>query len=203
MSVFYGGKENYSRCDLAFLFRRATSDKTFSNNLQFADSTFLLKQNHDAGYDAYMTGVVFGAFAKYFEIGAVIAQKGAHYTKLQNKPIVFAAIAKYQSLVMKNIDTRQCFKFRQKQELIEEEFQAQKIKQSCVQVLSQRKIEEVGQVFREYGDIQVVKQSEGVYWVEFEEFTGKETLQTACKQVKQRHPDLVMKSVEDAIRFPG
>ncbi len=33
MSVFYGGKENYGKCDLAFLFRKMRQDKTFSNNL--------------------------------------------------------------------------------------------------------------------------------------------------------------------------
>lgn len=56
-------------------------------------------------------------------------------------------------------------------------------------------------MFREFGDIQVVKQSPEVYWVEFEEFTGKETLQTACKQLKERNPEMELRSADDAIRF--
>lgn len=46
-------------------------------------------QSHDAGYDAYMTGVVFAILSKFIEIGEIIQpkstekkQKGVHYSTL-------------------------------------------------------------------------------------------------------------------------
>lgn len=73
MSVCYNGRDNLSHCDLAYLFKKCLNDKKFCNNLAFSASSkefdYTSSQSHDAGYDAYMTGVVFGTFAKYTEIG--------------------------------------------------------------------------------------------------------------------------------------
>jgi hypothetical protein len=32
----------------------------------------MAKQSHDAGYDAYMTGLVFASLAKFIEVGEII-----------------------------------------------------------------------------------------------------------------------------------
>lgn len=77
------------KSDLGNLFLKCSSDKKFSNNLSFeVDSRDLKKdddifsiyedkkgQVHEAGYDAFMTGVVFGRFAKYIEIGNILNVK--------------------------------------------------------------------------------------------------------------------------------
>ena len=43
----------------------------FSHNGKFL-SYETSKQSHDAGYDSYMTGVVFSTLAKFIEIGYAI-----------------------------------------------------------------------------------------------------------------------------------
>lgn len=87
---------HFGKTELQFVFTKSLSDKKYSNSLMFAfDSTnegFLsyetAKQSHDAGYDAYMTGVVFGTLAKFIEIGQVIKPtvtkkgKSVHYSTL-------------------------------------------------------------------------------------------------------------------------
>ena len=52
------------------------TDKKFSNSLQFVSQfDSQQQQSHDAGYDAYMTGVVFATLAKYIEIGQIITKE--------------------------------------------------------------------------------------------------------------------------------
>ena len=69
------------KTELNHLFNMCKSTKRFSNNLEFeyddeADSKFSAYlqggQKHDAGYDAYMTGIVFAYHAKFIEIGNLV-----------------------------------------------------------------------------------------------------------------------------------
>jgi poly(A)-specific ribonuclease len=59
-----------TKTDLSHVFRKCTIDKTLSNNLQF--SVECKEQSHDAGFDAYMTGRVFGIMSKYVEISHIL-----------------------------------------------------------------------------------------------------------------------------------
>ena len=68
----------FPRTALHYLYYRCQKDKRISNNLMFAfDKSASPKfasyeqtggQEHDAGFDAYMTGHVFAAFCKRIEI---------------------------------------------------------------------------------------------------------------------------------------
>ena len=74
-----GSAEEFTKTALSHLFYRCRKDKRISNNLMFAydekaDTRFGHYeanggQEHDAGFDAYMTGHVFAALAKRIEIG--------------------------------------------------------------------------------------------------------------------------------------
>jgi hypothetical protein len=71
-------KDNLTKAELEHLFKKCTTDKTFSNNLSFAPvKHFEVPEDkaHDACYDAYMTGVVFATLTKYIQIGAAMKQK--------------------------------------------------------------------------------------------------------------------------------
>ena len=73
------------KSDLQNLYRVCVKDKKYSNNLCFdADGAaehplFGLYeqsagQGHDAGYDAYMTGLVFATLSKFIEIGKIVSR---------------------------------------------------------------------------------------------------------------------------------
>jgi len=81
----YSQREEYrwGKSDLQHLYFKSTQDKAYCNNLVFepdrksTSSAFTQYENkggqgHDAGFDAYMTGVVFATNAKYFEIGNIV-----------------------------------------------------------------------------------------------------------------------------------
>jgi poly(A)-specific ribonuclease len=69
------------KTELSHLFYKCTKDKKFSNNLLFqydekADHRFsnygkdgAKGQQHDAGFDSYMTGYTFACLSKFIEIG--------------------------------------------------------------------------------------------------------------------------------------
>ena len=69
-------------CDRDSKVWKGHSKKTICNNLEFRFdkeenqkfNRYEMKggQHHDAGYDAYMTGIVFARTAKYIEIGQLI-----------------------------------------------------------------------------------------------------------------------------------
>lgn len=71
---------------MEILYKKYTKDKKFNNNLQFAfdvdhheafgaygEANKGMGQSHDAGYDAFMTGYIFGVLAKFIEIGQIVA----------------------------------------------------------------------------------------------------------------------------------
>lgn len=68
---------NFGKTELKYLYQKCLTDKKFSNSLVFkfeqSNPDFLKyetsQQSHDAGYDAYMTGVVFATLSKFIEIG--------------------------------------------------------------------------------------------------------------------------------------
>ena len=68
------------KTDLEGLYKGSCNDKKLLNNLMFSfcksESEFLNyevnKQSHDAGYDAYMTGVVFATLSKFLEIALIV-----------------------------------------------------------------------------------------------------------------------------------
>ena len=74
--------EELKKSDLHYLYSVCTGKKNFSNNLSFgpdeeADVNFGAYeknqgQDHDAGFDSFMTGVVFSSLAKYIEIGKML-----------------------------------------------------------------------------------------------------------------------------------
>ena len=73
---------NTVKTELNALYGLSTTSKKFCNNLEFSydvskDKKFGIYaqrggQSHDAGFDAYMTGVVFACHAKFIEIGNLI-----------------------------------------------------------------------------------------------------------------------------------
>ncbi|CDW88855.1 c transferase [Stylonychia lemnae] len=71
----------FYQTDLKNLYNKCVNDKKLRNNLNISldkeqDSIFGLYdgigQEHDAGYDAYMTGYIFACISKYIEIGKII-----------------------------------------------------------------------------------------------------------------------------------
>ena len=80
----HSGKMHKS--DLQYLYHVATQNKKYNNNLVFeADlkgqfPVFSVYENaggqgHDAGFDAFMTGLIFATFSKFIEIGNIIKIK--------------------------------------------------------------------------------------------------------------------------------
>jgi len=60
----------------------------------------------------------------------------------------------------------------------------------------------VGTIFREYGDVTVVKQSDDLFWIDFEEFTGDGNLDTLCElMIAQNDGQFTLRRFNDAIRF--
>lgn len=189
------------------------TDKKFSNSLQFTSQfDTQQQQSHDAGYDAYMTGVVFATLAKYIEIGLIITnkepkptgkkkQKAVHYSQLQNKQVELACLDMYESRIMLNVDSKSYFQFKQDLEIGEREQQHKKrVATNCLQLqsLNLESIHEVAAVFREYGDVTVVKQSDNIFWIDYEEFAPGMDLE----QIKQKVRGLgILRNAEEAIRF--
>lgn len=75
----YSGR--LGKSDLQSLYGKCTSNKQYSNNLFFEPckdhpefATYLNKggQAHDAGFDSFMTGIVFATFSKFIEIGKIV-----------------------------------------------------------------------------------------------------------------------------------
>lgn len=84
-------------------------------------------QGHDAGFDSFMTGLIFATFAKFIEVGNIVnknpeveptnkrTKKSSekdrasikHYSEVQNSPIFWADIEKYKNRVMMNIEVPQ------------------------------------------------------------------------------------------------
>ena len=75
------------KTELQYLYARVQKDKKYANNVQIMldkerDPKFgsfynpktgqVDGQEHDAGFDSYMTGHIFASFTKYIEIGKVI-----------------------------------------------------------------------------------------------------------------------------------
>lgn len=72
------------KTDLQYLYDKCKQNKKYNNNLSFQPdeeakeskkfSIYEQKggQGHDAGYDAYMTGLVFASLSKFIEIGNII-----------------------------------------------------------------------------------------------------------------------------------
>ena len=79
------GDKIFGKTELQHLYYKCQNDKRLSNSIQFAlDETkngrfghysSISGQQHDAGYDAYMTGTVFACLAKYIEIGNVLSKE--------------------------------------------------------------------------------------------------------------------------------
>ena len=61
-------------------------------------------------------------------------------------------------------------------------------------------MQEVAAVMAEYGDVHVVKQAHGYFWVHFDEFTGVHTLDTVMAQAEVKAMGQVRKS-SGAVRF--
>lgn len=78
LSLFVG---KLGKSDLQTLYNKATQDKKLNNSLNFApdpsNPEFAIYQSqggqaHDAGFDAFMTGLVFATFSKFIEIGKIV-----------------------------------------------------------------------------------------------------------------------------------
>lgn len=74
--------ETKGKTDLNHMYYKCTHDKKISNSLVFdfdaeSDPAFGMYkqggQEHDAGYDAYMTGHIFGCLSKWIEVRHIIA----------------------------------------------------------------------------------------------------------------------------------
>lgn len=85
--------------DLQYLYAKCTTDKKYNSHIgfeadckdvhpQFSQYEKHGGQGHDAGFDSFMTGLVFATLSKYIEIGNII-----------NKP--------KQSELDKNVDEKQ------------------------------------------------------------------------------------------------
>ena len=84
----------FGRTNLQAVYERVTQDKKFKNNLvvelelkenenHYADKGI---EAHDAGWDAYMTGVIFTYIGKYIEIGNIFKQRAPEqFAKYKNK----------------------------------------------------------------------------------------------------------------------
>lgn len=73
---------------------------------------------------------------------------------------------------MLNVETNRRFNFDTTETLTEsEKLEIERQKERCLQVefKTDLKIDEVGQIFNHYGDIQVVKQAPCIYWIDFED----------------------------------
>jgi hypothetical protein len=78
----YAGK--IGKSDLQYLYKKVTTDKKYKNNLAYQPDEEDKKhpkfsiyeknggQGHDAGFDAFMTGMVFANLSKYIEIGKIV-----------------------------------------------------------------------------------------------------------------------------------
>lgn len=60
-------------------------------------------------------------------------------------------------------------------------------------------------MFSVYGDLQSVKQSSKIFWVDFEEFTDENDLSAICSLAMQQHPHLLVAARlhGEAIRYPN
>jgi len=73
----------FGRTNLQSVYERVTQDKKFKNNLVVElelrenESHYSQKgiEAHDAGWDAYMTGVIFAQIGKYIEIGNIFKSR--------------------------------------------------------------------------------------------------------------------------------
>jgi poly(A)-specific ribonuclease len=96
----YAGKMGKS--DLQYLYKKVTTDKRYKNNLTFEPdeeednksknklfSTYEKDggQGHDAGFDAYMTGIVFANLSKYIEIGHIVNKHLGHTEEILESPV--------------------------------------------------------------------------------------------------------------------
>ena len=74
-----------AKSDLQYLYKKCSQDKKYNNNLCFeADCKnnhpifSVYEQNggqgHDAGFDAFMTGLVFATLSKFIEIGKIVTR---------------------------------------------------------------------------------------------------------------------------------
>lgn len=61
-------------------------------------------------------------------------------------------------------------------------------------------VNEVAAVFREFGDVTVVKQAEGVFWIDYEEFTGDMSIERIREQVQSMGLG-VLNNADAALRF--
>lgn len=79
------GRNVFSQTDLLTVYKKCCSDKKLRNNIQIdfdqKDARFSQysqqghQQQHDAGYDSFMTGLAYICIAKYIEIGNIIPPK--------------------------------------------------------------------------------------------------------------------------------
>lgn len=86
------------KSDLQSLFTKISKDKKYTNNLGYEPDEENSKQprfsaykaggqGHDAGYDAFMTGVVFASLSKFIEIGNVVNKYKTHNPETLLSPI--------------------------------------------------------------------------------------------------------------------
>jgi poly(A)-specific ribonuclease len=91
------------KSDLQYLYKKVTTDKRYRNNLTFepdeeeTDSKSKNKlfsayeenggQGHDAGFDAFMTGMVFANLSKYIEIGRIVNKYHGHEQEILESPV--------------------------------------------------------------------------------------------------------------------
>ena len=133
------------KSDLQSVYKKCTDDKKFNNNiciepdLRYSSPEFSLYfknggQGHDAGFDAFMTGLVFVSLSKFYEIGLIInrsnpnpeqdqhlnkrqrkalekgiqpekdTRKIKHFSAVQNKQIYYPDILHMRNLIMMNIE---------------------------------------------------------------------------------------------------
>ena len=82
LSIYSG---RMGKSDLQHLYSKCTQDKKYNNHISFeADckkthpSFSVYEQNggqgHDAGFDSFMTGLVFATLAKFIEVGNIVTK---------------------------------------------------------------------------------------------------------------------------------
>ena len=162
---------------------------------------------HDAGFDAYMTGLVFATYVKHIQIAQQCngeeqektkkgKKKSVHFSQLQNKAIELDCVVNTcENKVMFNSEQKVYFDLG-KDISINTHFNVLQI-----QTTKESTVNDVAIPLREFADVHVIKQKDGLFWVQFDEFTGSHTIDSVVTDPKVKKLGFQIRRGENAIRF--